>query len=55
MQKGMCVSYVFEEGDKGPSAKDVRQEHEERVLRVTAKKHYGVVEVIPVPISFLTI
>lgn len=45
MEKGMCISFVYEDGDKGPSAKDIRKEDPERVARVTAKKMYGKVEV----------
>ena len=41
----MCISFVYEDGDKGPSAKDIRKEDPERVARVTAKKMYGKVEV----------
>ena len=41
IEKDMCVSFVLEESDKGPSAKDVREEDPERVARVTAKVHYG--------------
>ena len=41
----MCVSSVCEGTEKGPAAKDVRQEDPARVARVTAKKHYGKVEV----------
>lgn len=43
--KNTCVSFVREEGDKGPLAKDLRQEDPERVARVTAKVHYGKVVV----------
>ncbi len=42
--KDMTVSFVFEEGPKGPLAKDVREEDPVRVARVTAKRHYGKVE-----------
>ena len=41
----MCVSFVFEENDKGPTAKDVREEDPERVARVTAVRRHGVVTV----------
>ena len=41
----MCISFVYEDGDKGPSAKDLRAEDPDRVARVTAKKIYGKVEV----------
>ena len=41
----MCISFIYEDGDKGPSAKDIRKEDPERVARVTAKKIYGKVEV----------
>ena len=46
-EKNTCVSYVREEGqgDKGPLAKDLREEDPERVARVTAKGHYGIVVV----------
>ena len=40
-EKDMCVSFVLEESEKGPSAKDVREEDPERIARVTAKVHYG--------------
>lgn len=43
--KGACVSFVFEENDKGPTAKDVREEDPERVARVTAVRRYGTVDV----------
>ena len=43
--KGMCVSFVLEETEKGPTAKDLREEDPERVARVTAKVHYGKVKV----------
>ncbi|KAK4694889.1 cold shock protein, partial [Lecanoromycetidae sp. Uapishka_2] len=42
--KGLLVSYVCEEGEKGPTAKDLREEDPIRVARVTAKVHYGRVE-----------
>lgn len=45
LQKGMDVSFKFEEGAKGPLAKDLRLEDPARVARVTAKVHYGKVEV----------
>ena len=35
----------MEEGEKGPIAKDIRLEDPARVARVTAKVHYGKVEV----------
>ena len=41
IEKDICVSFVLEESEKGPSAKDVREEDPERVARVTAKVHYG--------------
>lgn len=44
-EKDMCVSYILEESEKGPSAKDVREEDPDRVARVTAKVHYGKVAV----------
>ena len=44
-EKNTCVSFVREEGDKGPLAKDLREEDPERVARVTAKVHYGKVVV----------
>ena len=44
-EKNACVSFVREEGDKGPLAKDLRKEDPERVARVTAKIHYGKVVV----------
>ena len=43
--KNTCVSFVREEGDKGPLAKDLRKEDPERVARVTARVHYGKVVV----------
>ena len=43
--KDMCVSFVYEDGDKGPAAKDVREEDPARVARVTAKVLYGKIEV----------
>lgn len=45
LQKDMCVSFVCEDSGKGPAAKDLRQEDPARVARVTAKVHYGKVEV----------
>ena len=45
LEKDMCVSFKHEEGAKGPLAKDIRQEDPARVARVTAKVHYGKVEV----------
>lgn len=45
-EKNTCVSFVREEGDKGPLAKDLRKEDPDRVARVTAKVHYGKVVVI---------
>ncbi len=60
--KGMCVSFVCEDIGKGPAAKDVREEDPARVARVTAKVHYGEVEVglppflsPPLPSTFLHI
>ena len=55
----MCVSFVYEDGDKGPSAKDIRQEDPERVARVTAKKMYGTVKVcrlccVDIPCNYLS-
>lgn len=44
-EKNMCVSFIVEETEKGPTAKDVREEDPERVERVTAKVHYGKVAV----------
>lgn len=44
-EKQMCVSFILEEGEKGPTAKDVRTEDPDRVARVTAKIHYGKVAV----------
>ena len=46
-RKGLCVSFVLEETEKGPSAKDLREEDPERVRRVTAKVYHGRVEVSP--------
>lgn len=43
--KDMCVSFVCEDSDKGPAAKDLRQEDPARVARVTAKVLYGKIEV----------
>ena len=37
----MCVSFTYEENDKGPTAKDLREEDPERVARVTAVRRYG--------------
>ena len=45
LEKNMCVSFKQEEGAKGPLAKDIRQEDPDRVARITAKVHYGIVEV----------
>lgn len=45
LEKDMCVSFVCEDSGKGPAAKDLRQEDPARVARVTAKVHYGKVEV----------
>lgn len=44
-EKNTCVSFVREEGDKGPLAKDLRKEDPDRVARVTARVHYGKVVV----------
>jgi len=44
LTKDMTVSFVFEEGPKGPLAKDIREEDPVRVARVSAKRHYGKVE-----------
>ena len=44
-EKNTCVSYVREEGEKGALAKDLREEDPDRVMRVTAKVHYGKVVV----------
>ena len=44
-EKQMCVSFILEEGEKGPTAKDVRAEDPDRVARVTAQVHYGTVAV----------
>ncbi|KAL6721650.1 hypothetical protein ACLMJK_000754 [Lecanora helva] len=44
LEKDMCVSFKYEEGAKGPLAKDVRQEDPDRVARITAKIHYGKVK-----------
>ena len=49
-KKNTCVSFVREEGDKGPLAKDLRVEDPERVARVTARTHYGKVVVRPIMI-----
>ena len=46
-EKGLCVSFVLEQTDKGPSAKDLREEDPERVRRVTAEVYYGRVDVSP--------
>ena len=55
-EKQMCVSFILEEGEKGPLAKDVRTEDPNRVARLTAKVHYGKVAVrTPHPlVSWLT-
>lgn len=45
LAKNTCVSYVREEGEKGALAKDIREEDPDRVMRVTAKVHYGKVVV----------
>ena len=45
LEKDMCVSFVCEDSGKGPAAKDLREEDPARVARVTAKVHYGKVEV----------
>ncbi len=45
LHKDMCVSFIFEENDRGPTAKDVREEDPERVARVTAVRKYGLVDV----------
>lgn len=45
LTKAMTVSFVCEEGSKGPLAKDIREEDPARVARVTAKRHYGKVKV----------
>lgn len=42
--KDMTVSFVVEEGPKGPLAKSIREEDPVRVARVTAKRYYGKVE-----------
>lgn len=47
LAKDMCVSFVCEDGEKGPAAKDLRQEDPARVARVTAKVLYGTIEVGP--------
>ena len=44
-EKYTCVSFVLEKGDKGPLAKDLRKEDQNRVTRVTARVHYGQVVV----------
>ena len=44
-EKNTCVSFVREEGDKGPLAKDLREEDPVRVARMTARVHYGKVVV----------
>lgn len=49
LEKDMCVSFVCEDTERGPAAKDIRQEDPARVARVTAKLHYGKVEVGPPP------
>ena len=43
--KGLCVSFVLEESEKGLTAKELREENPERVARLTAKVHYGIVKV----------
>lgn len=43
--KGLLISFVCEEGEKGPLAKYLREEDPARVARVTTKVHYGRVEV----------
>lgn len=48
-EKNTCVSFVREEGDKGPLAKDLRKEDPDRVARVTAKVHYGKVVIYKDP------
>ena len=45
LEKDMYVSFVYEDSGKGPAAKDLRLEDPARVARVTAKVHYGKVEV----------
>lgn len=45
LEKDACVSFVKEDGEKGPIAKDIRLEDPVRVARVTAKIRYGRVEV----------
>ena len=44
-KKNICVSFIREEGEKGPLAKDLREEDPDRVARVTAIVHYGKVVV----------
>ena len=39
------MSFVFQEGEKGPDAKDLRKEDPDRVARVTAVRRYGEVVV----------
>ena len=39
------MSFVLEETEKGPTAKDLREENPERVARLTANVHYGKVKV----------
>ena len=39
------VSFIVEVGDKGPLAKDIREEDPAHVARVTAEVHYGKVVV----------
>lgn len=46
MKPGLLVSFVPEETDKGPAAKDLREEDPARVVRVLAKVQYGTVEVL---------
>ncbi|KAF6230560.1 hypothetical protein HO173_011097 [Letharia columbiana] len=50
-EKNTCVSFVREEGDKGPLAKDLRKEDPDRVARVTARVHYGKVVIYKDPPS----
>ena len=45
LETGQTVSFVHEEGEKGPIAKDIRIEDPARVARVTATVHYGKVKV----------
>ena len=44
IERDLCVYFVLEEFNKGPSAKDVREEDTERVARVKAKVYYGKVD-----------